>query len=65
MVSASCDIPNCGLSAKGFDIPIKGRDGKFHDFKLCPEHKQIMIENLMKWIIIEGMPFYKNKLMMQ
>jgi hypothetical protein len=44
---------------------VRGKDGKFHDIKLCPEHKQIIIDNLTKWIMIEGMPFYKDKVMMQ
>jgi len=65
MVNGSCDVRKCGSLAKGFDIPVRGKDGKFHDIELCPEHKQIIINNLMKWIIIEGIPLYKDKLMMQ
>ncbi len=65
MVNGSCDIPKCSSLAKGFDIQVRGKDGKFHDIKLCPEHKQVIIDNLTKWIMIEGMPFYKDKVMMQ
>ena len=65
MVNGSCDIPKCSSLAKGFDIPVRGKDGKFHDIELCPEHKQIIIDNLTMWIMIEGMPFYKDKVMMQ
>ena len=65
MANGLCDIPNCSTLAKGFDIPVRGKDGKFEDIKLCPEHKQIVIDNLMKWIMVEGIPLYKDKLMMQ
>lgn len=60
-----CEVNDCSSLAEGFRISVRGLGGGFHDMKLCVEHKQLFIDELVKWIMTEGVNLYKSKVVME
>lgn len=60
-----CEVNGCSSLAEGFKISVRGLNGGFHDMKLCIEHKQLFIDELVKWIMTEGANMYKSKVIME
>ena len=60
-----CEVNGCSSLAEGFRISVRGLGGGFHDMKLCVEHKQLFIDELVKWIMTEGVNIYKSKVVME